>query len=141
MPVIAERAMVAFPDRRDQRSLRSCGLAIPSLRAANDTFDEGGSTMKRSVMLVIVGLVLAVLLTGTGWASSTTPAEEIQVTGTVLKGGRLVDDQGHEYQMAKDEGGLQLEGQVGQKIEVKGTVMENDGQKIIKINDYKIIKE
>ena len=97
--------------------------------------------MKRNVMLVIVGLMLAVFLTGTGWASSTTPAEEIQVTGTVLKGGRLVDDQGHEYQMAKDEGGLQLEGQVGQKIEVKGTVLENDGQKVIKINDYKVIKE
>lgn len=97
--------------------------------------------MKRNVMLVIVGLLLAVLLAGTGWASSTTPAEEIQVTGTVLKGGRLVDDQGHEYQMAKDEGGLQLESQVGQKIEVKGTVLENDGQKIIKINDYKVVKE
>ena len=98
--------------------------------------------MKRNVMLLIVGLTLAVLLAGTGWASSTAATEEIQVTGTVLKGGRLVDDQGHEYQMAKDEGGLELEGQVGQKIEVKGTVMENsDGQKVIKINDYKVIKE
>ena len=98
--------------------------------------------MKRNVMLLIVGLTLAVLLAGTGWASSTAATEEIQVTGTVLKDGRLVDDQGHEYQMAKDEGDLELEGQVGQKIEVKGTVMENsDGQKVIKINDYKVIKE
>ena len=98
--------------------------------------------MKRSVMFMIVGLTLAVLLAGTGWASSTAATEEIQVTGTVLKDGRLVDDQGHEYQMAKDEGDLELEGQVGQKIEVKGTVLENsDGQKVIKINDYKVIKE
>lgn len=98
--------------------------------------------MKRNVMLLIVGLTLAVLLVGTGWASSTAATEEIQVTGTVLKGGRLVDDQGHEYQMAKDEGSLEMEGQVGQKIEVKGTVLENsDGQKVIKINDYKVIKE
>jgi len=104
--------------------------------------DEGGSTMKRSVILMIVGLTLAVLLAGTGWASGTAATEDIEVTGIVLKGGRLVDDQGHEYQMAKDEGGLQLEGQVGQKIEVKGTVLENDdGQKVIKINDYKVIKE
>jgi len=98
--------------------------------------------MKRSVILMVVGLTLAFLFAGTGWASSTAATEEIQVTGTVLKGGRLVDDQGNEYQMAKDEGGLELEGQVGQKIEVKGTVMENgDGQKVIKINDYKVIKE
>ena len=98
--------------------------------------------MKRSVILMIVGLTLAVLLAGTGWASGTAATEDIEVTGIVLKGGRLVDHQGHEYQMAKDEGGLQLEGQVGQKIEVKGTVLENDdGQKVIKINDYKVIKE
>jgi hypothetical protein len=103
---------------------------------------EGGSTMKRNVMVLIVGLTLAVLLAGTGWASSSAATEEIQVTGTVLKGGRLVDDQGQEYQMAKDEGALEMEGQVGQKIEVKGTVLENsDGQKVIKINDYKVIKE
>jgi hypothetical protein len=104
--------------------------------------NEGGSKMKRSVMLMVVGLTLAVLLAGTGWASNTAATDEIQLTGTVLKGGRLVDDQGQEYQMAKDEGGLELEAQVGQKIEVKGTVLENsDGQKVIKINDYKVIKE
>jgi hypothetical protein len=44
--------------------------------------------------------------------------------------------------MTKDEGALELEGQVGQKVEVKGTVMENsEGQKVIKIDDYKVIKE
>ena len=64
---------------------------------------EGGSTMKRNVMLLIVGLTLAVLLAGSGWASSTAATEEIQVTGTVLE--------------------------------------NSDGQKVIKINDYKVIKE
>jgi len=98
--------------------------------------------MKRNVIFVVIGLTLALLFTGTGWASSTSSEEEIQLTGTVLKGGRLVDDQGQEYKMAKDEGSLQLEGQVGQKIEVKGTVMEDtEGHKIIKINDYKVVKE
>ena len=98
--------------------------------------------MKRSVMLMVVGLTLAVLLAGTGWTSSTAATDEIQLTGTVLKGGRLVDDQGQEYQMAKDEGNLELEAQVGQKIEVRGTVLENsEGQKVIKINDYKVITE
>ena len=79
-----------------------------------------------------------------GWASSmaASTSEEVQITGTVLKGGRLVDDQGQEYKMAKDEGALELEGQIGQKIEVKGTVLESsDGQKVIKINDYKVVKE
>lgn len=98
--------------------------------------------MKRTAMVMAIGLALAFLFIGTGWASSAAAGDEIQITGTVLKGGRLMDDQGQEYLMAKDEGALELEGQVGQKIEVKGTVMENsDGEKVIKINDYKVVNE
>jgi hypothetical protein len=98
--------------------------------------------MKRTVTVMAIGLALAFLFIGTGWASSAAAGDEIQVTGTVLKGGRLMDDQGQEYLMTKDEGALELEGQVGQKVEVKGTVMENsDGQKVIKINDYKVVNE
>jgi hypothetical protein len=98
--------------------------------------------MKRTVTVMAIGLALAFLFIGTGWASSPAAGDEIQVTGTVLKGGRLMDDQGQEYLMTKDEGALELEGQVGQKVEVKGTVMENsDGQKVIKINDYKVVNE
>jgi hypothetical protein len=98
--------------------------------------------MKRTAMVMAIGLALAFLFIGTGWASSAAAGDEIQITGTVLKGGRLMDDQGQEYQMTKDESALQLEGQVGQKVEVKGTVMENsEGQKVIKINDFKVIKE
>ena len=98
--------------------------------------------MKRTAMVMAIGLALAFLFIGVGWASSAAAGDEIQITGTVLKGGRLMDDQGQEYLMTKDEGALELEGQVGQKVEVKGTVMENsEGQKVIKINDYKVIKE
>jgi len=62
--------------------------------------------------------------------------------GTILQGGLLVDDQGQEYQMVNDGASMELEAQVGQKIEVKGTVMEdNDGNKVIKINDYKVVTE
>ena len=98
--------------------------------------------MKRRLVFMMVVFSLVLFLAGSGWASSTVSQEEIQITGTVLKGGRLVDDQGQEYQMAKDEGALELEGQVGQKIEVKGTVLEDSaGKKVIRINDYKVIKE
>ena len=97
--------------------------------------------MKRTAMVMAIGLALAFLFIGTGWASTAAAGEEIQITGTVLKGGRLMDDQGQEYLMAKDAGAPDLESEVGQKIEVKGTVMENsDGQKVIKINDYKIVE-
>lgn len=98
--------------------------------------------MKRSVLFMVIGLTLTFLFVGTGWAASTTAPEEVQLTGTILQGGLLVDDQGQEYQMAKDGASMEMEGQVGQKIEVKGTVMEdNDGKKVIKINDYKVVKE
>lgn len=98
--------------------------------------------MKRSAMFMVIGLMLTFFLAGTGWASSTATLEEVQIKGTVMNGGRLVDDQGQEYQMAKEDQALELEDQVGQKIEVKGTVMENSaGQKVIQINDYKVINE
>lgn len=98
--------------------------------------------MKRNAIYMAIGLTLTLLLAGTGWAASAATPEEVQLTGTILQGGLLVDDQGQEYQMAKDGASLELEGQVGQKIEVKGTVMEDaDGKKVIKINDYKVVKE
>ena len=98
--------------------------------------------MKRTAMVMAIGLALAFFFIGSSWAASSATGDEIQITGTVLKGGRLMDDQGQEYLMTKDEGALELEGQIGQKVEVKGTVMENsDGQKVIKINDYKVVKE
>ncbi len=97
--------------------------------------------MKRSVMMIGV-MILALCLAGTGWASSAPDPEQVQITGTVLQGGLLVDDQGQEYQMTKAEGAMDLEGHVGQKIEVKGTLMENSaGQKVITIDDYKVVGE
>jgi len=94
--------------------------------------------MKRGVTLLVIGMFLAFVLIGTAWAAG---EEEVQITGTVMQGGLLVDDQGEQYLMAKDAGAPDLEGEVGQKIEVKGTVMENsDGQKVIKINDYKVVE-
>ena len=97
--------------------------------------------MKRSVMMMI-GLMLVLCLAASGWASSDSNMEKVQIKGTVMQGGLLVDDQGQEYQMAKEEGDLDLEGHVGQMIEVKGTLMENsEGQKVITIDDYKVINE
>ena len=93
--------------------------------------------MKRSVTVLAIVMVLAFVFIGTAWAAE----EEVQLTGTIMQGGLLVDDQGQEYVVAKEEGAPDLESQVGQKIEVKGTVMENsDGQKVIKINDYKVVE-
>lgn len=97
--------------------------------------------MKRSV-IIMIGLALVLCLASSGWAASASDMEKVQITGTVMQGGLLVDDQGQEYQMTKEEGALDLEGHVGQKIEVKGTLMENSaGQKVITIDDYQVINE
>jgi hypothetical protein len=92
--------------------------------------------------MMMIGLALVFCLAASGWASSASEMENVQITGTVMQGGLLVDDQGQEYQMTKADGVLDLEGHVGQKIEVKGTLMENtEGQKVITIEDYKVINE
>jgi len=98
--------------------------------------------MKRNAVTMVIGLTLILCLAGFGWAASTAEPEEIQITGTVVQGGLLVDDQGQEYQMTKADGVMDLEGHVGQKIEVKGTLMENsEGQKVPTIDDYKVVNE
>ena len=97
--------------------------------------------MKRSATMMIA-LALVCCLAVPGWASSAPEQEDVQITGTLMQGGLLIDDQGQEYQMTKADGVLDLEGHVGQKIEVKGTLMENsEGQKVITIEDYKVVNE
>ncbi len=58
---------------------------------------------------------------------------EINITGTVNEDGQLVDDRGMAYDIAENDEGNEIMEMVGQKVTVKGTVMEAEGTKIITV--------
>jgi hypothetical protein len=52
-----------------------------------------------------------------------------------------VDKDGQAFSIADNEQGNELLTHVGEKVEVKGTVMESEGKKLIDVSSYKVIKE
>jgi len=97
--------------------------------------------MKRSLNALVFVAALAMLISWTVWAGAQmAKPQEITVTGTVLKDGRLQDEQGQAYTLVHDENTLQLMNHVGEKVEIQGTVEEGrQGQKTIKIEVFGLV--
>jgi len=97
--------------------------------------------MKRSLNALVFVAALAMLISWTVWAGAQmAKPQEITVTGTVLKDGRLQDEQGQAYTLVHDENTLQLMNHVGEKVEIQGTVEEGrEGQNTIKIEVFGLV--
>ena len=65
----------------------------------------------------------------------------MNISGVINEDGQLVDDGGMAYDIAENEEGDQLLEMIGQKVAVKGTVMEEDGTKVITVTEFKLLKE
>lgn len=91
--------------------------------------------------IVVIVLALAMVATWTVWASDqVNQGEAVAITGTVLKGGQLKDDQGQKYRLVQDEETFQLMSHVGAKVEIKGTLVERpEGDRTIKIESYQVV--
>jgi len=68
-------------------------------------------------------------------------AEDVTITGTVNEGYQIVDDSGTVYDVAESEKGNDVVELIGKKVEVMGTVVDDDGTKVITIVSYKVIEE
>lgn len=86
-------------------------------------------------------LALAMVAAWSVWASDqVNQGESVAITGTVLKGGQLKDDQGQKYMLVQDEEALQLMSHVGAKVEIKGTLIDRpEGDRTIKIESYQVV--
>ena len=91
--------------------------------------------------LTAIILALAMVAAWTVWASEQIDqGEAIKITGTVLEGGHLQDDQGQKYTLVQDAETLQLMSHVGAKVEIKGTLIERqEGDRSIKIESYEVV--
>ena len=94
--------------------------------------------MKRNMKRIFLGIViigLAVFISGIAMAAS-----EVTISGVVNDDGQLVDNDGMTYDIAENDEGAEVIEMVGQKVTVKGTVMEAEGTKIITVTEFKLIE-
>lgn len=109
------------------------------LKAASTTCTMEERKMKKNMKKILLGILIIGL---TVFLSGIAPAEsEVSVSGVINEDGQLVDDDGMTYDIAENDEGNEIMEMVGQKITVKGTVMEAEGTKIITVSSFKIIEE
>jgi hypothetical protein len=90
----------------------------------------------RKIFLGILIIGLTVFLSGIALAGS-----EVSISGVISDDGQLVDNDGMAYDIAENEEGNEIMEMVGQKMTVKGTVMEAEGTKIITVTAFKLLEE
>jgi len=90
----------------------------------------------KKIFLGILIIGLSVFVSGIAVAGS-----EVSISGVINEDGQLVDDNGMAYDLAENDEGNEVMEMVGQKVAVKGTIMETEGTKIITISSFKIIEE
>jgi hypothetical protein len=97
---------------------------------------------------------LTVALVGTGSAGMFGPdkaetesdqailgGEQFTLSGTIDANSQFVDDQGQLFTLADNEKSLEVKSLQGQKVEIKGTVMEEAGQKTVAVTEYTILEQ
>ena len=98
--------------------------------------------MKRTILLVVCALFMVVMMSGVALSAEKKAVEqETMITGTINDANQLVDKDGQAFGVADNEQGKELLTHVGETVEVKGTVMESEGQKQIDVSTYKVIKK
>ena len=94
-----------------------------------------GKNMKK-IFLGILIIGLTVFFSGIAIAGA-----EVSISGVISEDGQLVDNDGMTYDIADNDEGNEVMEMAGQKVAVRGTVMETEGTKIITISSFKIIEE
>ncbi len=93
--------------------------------------------MKKVTTIALVVLMVAVSLVGTACAAETQSSkEDVILKGTVDANNRFIDESGQTYEMAVNDQAVKIMDQPGQKIEIKGTVMEKEGVKTVVVKEF-----
>ena len=100
--------------------------------------------MKRTINLVICALFVVVMMSGVALSAEKSAAmqeQEMMISGTINGTNQLVDKDGQIFNVADTQEGKELLSHVGMKVQVKGTVLKNEGKKQISVSAYEIIKK
>ena len=90
----------------------------------------------KKIFLGILIIGMSVFISGIAVAGS-----QISISGVINEDGQLVDNNGMTYDIADNDEGNEVMEMVGQKVAVKGTVMETEGTKIITVTEFNLLEE
>jgi hypothetical protein len=85
--------------------------------------------------LAVAALALFVLFAALPAMAGTT------ITGEVGYANELISEDGTVYSIADTEKGDELSAMVGETVQVTGTVEEDDGEKIILVDSFTVVKK
>lgn len=92
--------------------------------------------MKKMALISLLAVIALVCFAGVGLA-----ADQVSITGTVDELNQLVGEDGNTYKIAETEDGMKVMEMVGEKVEVRGTVIEQaEGPREITVESFNIIK-
>ena len=91
--------------------------------------------MKKMTLISLVTLLALVLTAGIGFA-----AEPITVRGHITDDNQLMTEDGEFYDIGDTEEGEQLMEMVGEKVEVRGTLIDNEDTKEIQVESFIVVK-
>ena len=89
--------------------------------------------MKKTALISLLTVITLLFAVGIGMA-----ADQVTIQGQVNEDSQLVDDQGNIYDIADTEEGMKVMEMVGQKVEVQGTLMEEEGAKEITVESFSV---
>jgi hypothetical protein len=95
----------------------------------------------KTLSIGVCALVLVALFSGFAAASEQAAGESVMITGTVNEDNQIVSLEGETFGVADTEKGAELKSFVGMKVQIQGTVLEQDGAKVIDVQAYEIVKE
>jgi hypothetical protein len=98
--------------------------------------EEGRKMMKKAISLGLMVLMAAMFLTGISCAGDKAAQEtEVQLKGALNMDNQFVDEDGQTYALAINDKTAELLDMPRQMIEIKGTLLEHEGQKTLSITD------
>lgn len=90
--------------------------------------------MKRKALISLLTVIALVFAAGVAMA-----ADAVTIQGQVNEENQLVDQDGNVYKIADTEEGMKVMDMVGEKVEVKGTVQEDMGEKEITVESFSVL--
>lgn len=66
----------------------------------------------------------------------------ITISGTINESNQLIDLQGKAIELSDStDEGLEVKALIGQKVELKGTVLDEEGQQVMEVLEYRLLEK
>ncbi len=96
--------------------------------------------MKKAYFWVIGAMVLSMLFCGFAVSEEMQTEKQITISGTVNASNQLIDENGQAFNLADTEEGMKVKAMIGQRVQIKGTLLEEKGSSLVRISEYTILQ-